>query len=451
MSLLIWGIAIVIVLAIVLPYAVRFHRRRMEDRKRLAEARKLGIHRPRAQYPYIDRTRCIGCGACVEACPEGDVLGLVGGQAVVINGLRCVGHGRCEEACPVGAIEVGLGDLKSRNDIPYTDEVGETTVPGLYLAGEIRGYALIRNALREGERVAKALVERLERYPPAPLDLVIVGAGPAGIATALTAKALNLKFVVLEQEHDLGGSLLHYPRKKLVLTQPVEIPHSGTKLTAPEYTKEELLEIFQEIVETHHLPIEYDHGVQSIQHRPTGLQIQVREGPVLNARTAVLAVGRRGTPRKLGVPGEHLPKVHYRLIDAQQYRGHRILVVGGGDSAVEAAIGLAREGYNRVWLSYRREKIVRARRRNVERLESLVAKGWVIPLMPSVVREIRPEEVELETPEGIQIIPNDYVFVLIGGDPPFDFLRACGVRFWAEIGEDSIRFATPSPPASEGL
>ena len=444
MGLLIWGIAILIVLLIVLPYTIKFHRRRVEDRKRYAEARRLGVHRPRAQYPYIDPSICIGCGSCVEACPEGDVLGLVGGQAVVINGLRCVGHGECEKACPVGAIQVGLGDLKSRNDIPYTDEAGETTVPGLYLAGEIRGYALIRNALKEGEHVVHAIAERINRYPPAPLDLVIVGAGPAGIAAALTANSLKLRLLVLEQENDLGGSLLHYPRKKLVLTQPIEVPHSGIKLKRQEYTKEELLETFQNIIERQGIPIEFSKRVKSIQHKPTGLHIYIEDGEVIKTRTAVLAVGRRGTPRKLGVPGEDLPKVLYKLIDSQQYRGHRILVVGGGDSAVEAAIGLAREGFNQVWLSYRREKIVRARQRNVERLKSFIEKGWITPLMPSNVREIRPEDVILDTPEGVKTIPNEYVFVLIGGNPPFEFLRKCGVKFWAEIEAPPEQFPLPT-------
>lgn len=445
----IWVVSFLVVLMLVLPYAWSFHRRRVRDRERYHEAQRLGIHRPRAQYPYIDPAKCIGCGACVEACPEGDVLGLVGGRAVVINGLRCVGHGRCEEACPVGAIQVGLGDVRSRDDIPYTDEAGETSVPGVYLAGEIRGFALIRNALREGERVMRALVERREQYPAAFLDTVIVGAGPAGIAAALTARSLGLNYLVVEQEPDLGGSLLHYPRKKLVLTQPVPIPGTRVRLEREEYTKEELLAIFQEIVETHELAIRFGTRFAGLQREEDGLYVLLEGGERLHTRTVVLAVGRRGTPRKLGVPGEDLPNVHYKLIDARDYEGHRLLVVGGGDSAVEAAIGLAREGRNQVWLSYRRTQIVRARRKNVERLQALIQQGWVRPLMPSTVQRIFLDHVELDTPTGKVEVPAEYVFVFIGGEPPFALLRACGIQFWADREEAQEAFPIPqgSPTA----
>ncbi len=244
-DLLLWGVALAITLAIVVPYAVKFRRRRKAFERRFREAKRLGFDRPRGQYPYIDPFACIGCGACVDACPE-EVLGVVGGQAVVIHGVRCVGHGLCEEACPVGAIQVGLGDVRGRDDIPYTDEAGETSVPGVFLAGEIRGRALIRNALREGARVGRALIERLPRYLGEGLDLVIVGAGPAGIAAALQAQQHKLQFLVVDQEEDLGGSILHYPRKKLVLTQPVEIPGTDVRLEREEYMKEEILEIFSE-------------------------------------------------------------------------------------------------------------------------------------------------------------------------------------------------------------
>ena len=200
-----WGLAFAVSAAVVLPYSVVFHRRRGRDRARLEEARGLGIDRPAAQYPYIDPQRCIGCATCVKACPEGDVLGIVGGMAVVINGLRCVGHARCEEVCPVGAIEVGLGDLKSRADVPLLDEWHESTVPGVYIVGELSGLALIRNAIEQGgraaERIAASLAgEGARPHDPELLDLVIVGAGPAGIAAALGARAHGLECLMLEKE-----------------------------------------------------------------------------------------------------------------------------------------------------------------------------------------------------------------------------------------------------------
>ena len=148
---LVWTLSLVVAAAIVLPYGLSFRKRGHRDRERKAEAAKLGIDKPTAQFPFVDPGRCIGCGTCVDACPEHDVLGIVGGTAVVVNGLKCVGHGKCEEACPVGAIEVGLGDLRSREDIPLLDPWQETSVPGLFVAGELGGLALVKNAMGQGQ------------------------------------------------------------------------------------------------------------------------------------------------------------------------------------------------------------------------------------------------------------------------------------------------------------
>jgi ferredoxin len=217
---LLWTLSALVVAAIVVPYAVAFRRRVAHDRERHAEARDLGIDRPPAQHPFIDPALCIGCGACVAACPEGDVLGIVTGTAAVINGLRCVGHGRCAEACPVGAIEVGLGDLASRADVPVLDPALESSVPGLFVAGELGGLALIRNAVEQGRRAMEEIASRCAApSPPGTLDAVVVGAGPAGLAAALTAAERGLSYLLVEQEPDLGGTMLHYPRRKLVLTR----------------------------------------------------------------------------------------------------------------------------------------------------------------------------------------------------------------------------------------
>lgn len=225
-ALLLWSASLALVALIVFPYLLRFRRRVRLDRERKEEAAALGIDKPAAQFPYIDPAHCIGCGACVRACPEGDVLGIVGGTAVVVNGLRCVGHARCEAACPVGAITVGLGDLRSREDVPLLDESGQTTVPGVYVVGELGGLSLVRNAVFQGRKIAEqiAAAAPAASADPGVLDLAVVGAGPAGLSAGLTASHAGLSYVVLEREPTLGGSLLHYPRRKMVLTQPVELP-----------------------------------------------------------------------------------------------------------------------------------------------------------------------------------------------------------------------------------
>src|SRR5688572_5105391 len=272
-SVILWSAAIAIVIAIVLPFAIDFRRKQKKDVERKVEAAALGLDRPTAQFPYIDPRLCIGCGACVAACPEGDVLGVVGGTATVINGLRCVGHARCEEACPVSAITVGLGDMKGRADMPQVDEWNETDTPGLFLAGEVRGLALVRNAVGQGrlvvERIAQRMEERAGSRDDDVVDVLIVGAGPAGLTAALACTERGLSHRLLEQEPDLGGSLLHYPRRKMVLLQPVDLPLHG-RIDREELQKEHLLELMESLVDQHRLDVRYGEKVARVTRREDG-------------------------------------------------------------------------------------------------------------------------------------------------------------------------------------
>ena len=428
-SVLIWITMLALAGTCVLVYTRRFRHQRVADADRLRQNRELGMDRPVGQYPLIDAGQCIGCGTCVSACPEHDVLGIVMGRAVVINGARCIGHGKCAEACPVGAIRIGLGDITKRDDIPLLTAKGETTVPGVWIAGELSGYALINNAVAQGRSVMEAIAAargpRLEG-PSNLLDVVIVGAGPAGLCAGLVAAEKGLTSVILDQQ-GAGGTILQYPRRKLVMVQPVEIPRIG-RLPKHEYIKEELLEIWEQLHRDSGLDIRIGPRVTGVKGKRGDFTVETTAGS-WRARHVLLALGRRGSPRRLNVPGEDLAKVAYKLIDAEAYKGRRVLVVGGGDSAVEAAMGLAHQPGCEVTLSYRKPELMRIKQRNAERFAELVEAGRLDFRGNTNVKAIQAERVVLEGPTGPVVLPNDEVFILAGGVPPFGLLRDIGVAF----------------------
>jgi thioredoxin reductase (NADPH) len=426
-----------VVLLGTLLVALAIWQRRIDRRERarvvtaIEEAKSLGADRPIGQYPHIDALRCIGCGSCVRACPEDGVIGMVQGVAHVVQAARCIGHGLCAEVCPVGAIVVGLGDLSARPDVPMLSDDLESSVPGVFIAGELGGLALIRNAVEQGVRGIEAVALRCreERGGRADADVLIVGAGPAGLAASLKAKELGLSFVTIDQ-NDIGGTVRKYPRRKLVMTQPVELPLYG-RVRKSEYVKEELVELWQGMIAEQGIRVH--EGVKFLgTRRENGhLVSETSKGPV-STRTVLLALGRRGTPRQLGVPGEDQEKVLYHLMDAATYRGLRCLVVGGGDSAVEAALGLAAQPGNEVTLSYRKPQFFRIKARNEERLRDAAAEGAVKLLLGSDVRSVGEEHVDLDAQGGAQRLANDFVFVFAGGEPPYPLLKGMGVRFWGE-------------------
>ncbi|MEW6510540.1 MAG: NAD(P)-binding domain-containing protein [Bacteroidota bacterium] len=424
-------VAAIIIPAVVVPY-VRGHRRREHAaRERFEKAKIAGLHAAVSMHPHINVLSCIGCGGCVDACPEDDVLAVIDGKAVLVHGSKCVGHGLCAEACPVGAITMMMAGPGRSADLPVLNEQLETSVPNMFIAGELGGLGLIRNAINQGKKTIEVIAGRPRVKSNDAYDVAIVGAGPAGLAAGLAAKAKNLRFVLLEQGDAGGGTILQYPRRKIVMTSPVDLPIWG-KLKLTETSKENLLEIWQQIMAKARLTVNGGEKVTSIKNEGELFQLTTPKQQY-RAAHVVLCLGRRGTPRKLGVPGEDLSKVTYRLIDAESYQDCDVLVVGGGDSAVEAAMGLALQGTNRVTLSYRKSEFSRLKTRNVERLDEYVKKKAITLLFNSEVKLILHKEVQIALPDGVKTLPNDYVFIFAGGEMPFEFLKSVGIRFQERV------------------
>ena len=428
-SLITLAIAAAVILSAVVPYVRHIRKKEATARKKFEQAKIAGLQAAVSAHPHINAISCIGCGGCVDACPEGDVLGIIDGKAVLVHGARCVGHGLCAEVCPVGAITMMMAAPGRSAELPILDEHLETNVKNLFIVGELGGLGLIKNAITQGRKVVDTIAGRA-RTPNGTYDVAVVGAGPGGLASGLAAKSHKLKYVVLEQG-DAGGTILQYPRRKIVMTSPVDLPLWG-KIKLTETSKESLLEMWQQILAKTQLKVNTNEKVLDIRPGAGHFVLRTPAGEY-QARHVVLALGRRGTPRKLGVPGEGLGKVTYRLIDAETYKDNDVLIVGGGDSAVEAAVGLALHGTNRVTLSYRKEVFARLKERNARRLEEFRKKKAVNVVLNSNVKEIREKEVDLETSEGVRVLPNDYVFIFAGGEMPFDFLKKTGIRFQEQV------------------
>ncbi len=412
----------------------RGHRKREMLAKEAAERGPLFSDGPKAQHPRISADACIGCGGCVSVCPEGDVLALVNGKATIVNGHKCIGHGLCAEECPVGAITMVMAKPSSGADVPMISEVYETSVENLFIVGELGGLALIKNAVNQGRDCVDAIVQRIVSGHPALngaqlWDVVIVGAGPAGISASLRAAEHRLKALTLERE-SVGGTVSKYPRQKLVMTSPVEFPLHG-RFSKTTLSKEELLRFWEKILQRTDLNIQTGESVERIEKEDGGIFRVCTQKSEYRSRAVVLALGRAGTPRKLGVKGEDLPHVLYRLIEADHYTGKNILIVGGGDSAVEAAMGLAHQTGNKVTLSYRRNEFSRLKDRNAKRIQEHIASRKIEVLFNSMPTEFRAGSVLIEVDGQIKEIPNDFVWIFAGGTPPSEFLKSVGVAFGA--------------------
>ncbi len=404
-----------------------------ETERKVAVAKEEGLFEPVSLHPYIDLNTCIGSAACVADCPEKDILGISNGKATVINTSNCIGHGACFHACPVEAISLRIGTETRGVDLPHVSEHFETNIRGIYIAGELGGMGLIKNSVEQGQQALESIVRQRKSPVPGVVDVVIVGAGPAGISATLAAKQHGLKSVTLEQ-NSLGGTVYTFPRSKLVMTAPMDLPLYG-KVKLFETSKDELLTLWKDVIDKHQLVIEENTKVEHIVPQADGtFRVETNTGQQIMAHHVLLAIGRRGSPRKLGVPGEESQKVAYRLLEPELIAGKKILVVGGGDSAIESALLL--QDQNEVTLSYRSDKFARLKPKNRDLILQAENLGKLRVLYSSELLAIDEHMVTLKTqdhPSG-KMMANDLVYIFAGGELPTTFLTQAGVKITKRFG-----------------
>lgn len=429
-------------IAILFVSIIYFYVRKQKRNSKIVEekikiAKEEGLHEPVSLHPVVDVNSCIQTGACITACPEHDILGILNGKATTINASHCVGHGACFHACPTQAITLCIGTEKRGVDIPHVDQSFETNVPGIYIAGEIGGMGLIRNAVEQGKQAVENLAKKIDKQISADYDIIIIGAGPAGISASLAAKKLNLTALTLEQD-SLGGTVFTFPRKKIVMTSPMDIPLYG-KVKLFETSKTELLNLWNEVLGKNEIVIKEQSKVESITFQDKRFVIETATKEQFTSRKVILSIGRRGTPRKLNIPGEVSEKVAYRLLEPELIENKKIVVVGGGDSAIETALLLTDQ--NQVTLSYRGESFGRIKVANNQKIKEAISLQKIDVRFNTNLKSIEEDNVRIENILSGEVtdLENDLVYIFAGGELPTQFLEKAGIRISKKFGEAILK------------
>lgn len=430
-QIIIYG-AVFLLCAITIHFYLR--KKKVESRvieKKVEIAKEEGLFEPVSLHPHIDLNTCIGSAACIADCPEKDILGIVDGVATVINTANCVGHGACFHACPVEAISLRIGTESRGIDLPHVSESFETNFKGIYIAGELGGMGLIKNSVEQGQQAIENMVKSKKPNPNKVIDVVIIGAGPAGISATLAAKKHGLTSVTLEQD-SLGGTVYTFPRAKIVMTSPMDLPLYG-KAKLYDTSKDELLQLWTKVINEHNIEIKEKTKVEQIiplENDTFKILTNTNEKYICNH--VLLSIGRRGSPRKLNVPGEESQKVAYRLLEPERIQTKKVLVVGGGDSAIETVLLVKDE--NEATLSYRKDQFSRLKPKNKEKIQQAIKDGSVNVIFNSNVVSIHEDNVLLKIDEETKQIDNDLVYIFAGGELPTAFLQKAGVEVKKRFG-----------------
>lgn len=400
-------------------------------------AKEEGLHEPVSLHPVVDVNSCIQTGACISACPEKDILGILNGKATIINASHCIGHGACFLACPTQAITLCIGTEKRGVELPHVDQYFESNISGIYIAGEMGGMGLIKNSVEQGKQAVENLIKKLDKKVEAEYDLIIVGAGPAGISASLAAKKYKLTALILEQD-TLGGTVFTFPRSKIVMTAPMDLPIYG-KVKFYETSKTELLNLWKEVINKNGIVIKENTKVENIEFHGNRFIVETVGKEQFSARKIILSIGRRGTPRKLGVPGEDKPKVAYRLMEPELISKKHIVIVGGGDSAIETALLLTDQ--NKVTLSYRGETFSRIKPGNNLKIREAISQNRVDVRFRTNLISIEDDHVKIMDimSEKETELKNDLVYIFAGGELPTQFLEKVGIKITKKFGEAILK------------
>jgi len=432
-QVVVYGAVMLLCFATIFFYMRKQTRKSKEILEKVAVAKEEGLFEPVSLHPYIDLNACIGSAACVADCPEKDILGIVDGKATVINTSNCVGHGACFHACPVEAISLRIGTETRGVDLPHVNENFETNTKGIFIAGELGGMGLIKNSVEQGQQAIENMIKLKKPSKENVIDVVIIGAGPAGIAATLAAKKNGLSSVTLEQD-SIGGTVYTFPRAKLVMTSPMNLPLFG-KVKLYDTSKDELLQLWNQVINEHEIKITENTKVETITPlQDDTFKVVTNSGKEFVSNYVLLATGRRGSPRKLNIPGEESQKVAYRLLEPERITGKKIMVVGGGDSAVESAM-LLMEG-NDVTLSYRKDKFARIKPKNREAIAEAIENSSIDAIFNSNPVSIADKTIEIKVDDETdpRILENDLVYIFAGGELPTSFLQKAGVEITKRFG-----------------
>lgn len=432
-QIIVYGAVFLFCGIIVYYYLRSLKKKSIEIEEKVAIAKEDGVFEPISLHPFINLDTCIGSAACVSACPEKDILGLINNKATVIRTSNCIGHGACFHACPVEAISLRIGTETRGVDLPHVNENFETNMKGIYIAGELGGMGLIKNSVEQGKQAIESIIKNKKPSLENVFDVIIIGAGPAGISAALMSKKAGLSSIVLEQ-NSLGGTVYTFPREKIVMTAPMDLPLYG-KVKLYDTSKDELLTLWKKVISDNKLTIVENTKVENIFPLENNtFKLVSNKGEEYIGNNVLLAIGRRGSPRKLGIPGEDKPKVAYRLLEPERIQGKNIVVVGGGDSAVESAILLKDD--NEVILSYRKDKFARIKPKNKEQVMNAIEDGSLKVMYSSNLVSIDEDSVMIKTndDETSKLIKNDLVYIFAGGELPTKFLAKAGVVITKRFG-----------------